>query len=75
MKGTLTFSVDPLTQNIQVEAHLTEMTEFDLLRISTALTEQAFKLQMSLIAKKVKEAESRQIIQEAVDFKRKMDGS
>ena len=75
MKGSLTFSILP-DQQIQCKADLYEMTEFDLIRLSTALTEQAFKLQMSLIAKKVEQAKSKQIIQSAADeFKRKVDNN
>lgn len=73
MKGSLTFEVDPLTQAIKCKADLTEMTQFDLLRIATALNEQSFKLLMSLIAKKVEEAQSQRTIREAADFKRKID--
>ena len=62
------------SQIIQCKADLYEMTDFDLLRIATALNEQALKLQMTIIQKKVKEAESKRIIQAASDFKKKIDG-
>lgn len=75
MKGALHFEVDPLTQNIQVKADLTEMTDFDLLRIATALSEQSFKILILLIQKKVKEAEVKQIITEASELNRKMNGN
>ena len=72
MRGSFTFRVLP-DQQIQCQADLYEMTEFDLIRVATALTEQAFKLQMASIQKTVEKMKSRQIIQEAADFKNKVD--
>ena len=74
MRGNLTFSVLP-NQEIECKAELYEVSEFDLLRFATALTEQAFKLQMSLIAKKVEAAKAKQVIQSAEEFKRKVDNN
>ena len=74
MRGKLTFSVLP-NQEIECKAELYEVSEFDLLRFATALTEQAFKLQMSLIAKKVEAAKAKQVIQSAEEFKRKVDNN
>ena len=73
MRGSLTFKVDPTTQAILVKADMYEMTDFDLLRLATALQEQSFKLQCSLIAKTMKQLEDKKIITEATDFKQKVD--
>lgn len=75
MKGSLTFKIDPVTQAIQVNADLYEMTEFDLIRIATALNEQSFKLMLSIIQKRVELAQSKKIIQDASDFKKRIDGN
>ena len=76
MRGSLTFRIT-LNQEIECQADLHELTDFDLIRLATALTEQAFKFQMSLIAKKVNEAKQKKIIQDASieSFKKKVDGS
>mgnify|MGYP001577115966 CR=1 FL=1 len=74
MRGSLIFQIVPGTQVIQCKADLYEMTDFDLLRISAALQEQAFKLQMTIIKKKVEEAEAKKIIQVASNLKQKIDG-
>ena len=62
MRGSLTFSIVPGTQDIQCKADLYEMTDTDLIRIATALQEQSFKLQMSFLQKKVEEAKAKQAI-------------
>ena len=72
MRGSLTFRVLP-TQEIQVQADLYEMTEFDLLRVATALNEQSFKLMISVLKKRVELSESKRIIQDAAEFNRKVD--
>lgn len=73
MRGSLTFKVNPSTQAIACVADLYEMTEFDLIRIATALNEQSFKLLLSVLKKRVEQAQTKQVIQEAADFKRKVD--
>lgn len=74
MRGQLTFRVTP-DQKIQIEADIVEATEFDLLRVATALTEQAFKLQMSLVKRAVDQAKAKQVIQDASAeaFKQRVD--
>ena len=76
MRGSLTFNVLP-NQAIQCNANLYEMSEFDLFRVATALTEQAFKLQMAAIQKTVEKSKNIQLIKdaEAEAFKRKVDGT
>ena len=73
MRGSLTFKVHLTTQAIQCQADLYEMTDFDLLRLSTALNEQAFKLQMTLIQKSVEKLKAQQVIKEAASFKAEVD--
>lgn len=75
MRGSLTFSVTS-DQQIQCNADLYELTEFDLVRIATALTEQAFKLQLSAIQKIVEKSKTQKVIQDATAqaFKRQIDG-
>lgn len=74
MRGSLTFLVAPDNQ-IQCKADLYEMTDFDLLRISTALQEQAFGLQLKLIKKSIAQTEAKKIISEAAEFKRRVDNA
>ena len=64
MRGQLTFRITP-DQQIRIEADIVEMTEFDLLRVATALTEQAFKLQLSLVKRAVQQSEAKKVIEEA----------
>ena len=75
MRGSLTFKILP-NQAIQCDASLYEMSEFDLFRVATALTEQAFKLQMAAIQKTVEKSKNIQLIKdaEAEAFKKKVDG-
>ena len=74
MRGSLTFKVTP-DQAIQCHADLYEMTEFDLFRVATALTEQAFKLQMTAIQKTVEKSKQQKAIQDAAAqaFKKQVD--
>jgi hypothetical protein len=74
MRGSLTFKILP-DQSIQCDADLYELTEFDLFRVATALTEQAFKLELSAIAKVVEKSKQVKLIQDASAevFKRKVD--
>ena len=74
MRGSLTFKVTP-NQAIQCVADLYEMTEFDLFRVATALTEQAFKLQMTAIQKTVEKSKQQKAIQDAAAqaFKKQVD--
>ena len=74
MRGQLTFRITP-DQQIRIEADIVEMTEFDVLRVATALTEQAFKLQMSLVKRAVDQAKAKQVIQDASAeaFKKQVD--
>lgn len=74
MRGQLTFRITP-DQQIRIEADIVEMTEFDLLRVATALTEKAFKLQLSLVKRAVDQAKAKQVIQEASAeaFKKQVD--
>jgi len=72
MRGSLTFHITP-DQQIQVKADLYELTDLDILRVSTALNEQAFQLQLTLIKKQVEKLEAKRIIHEAESFKSKVD--
>lgn len=72
MRGSMTFQVTP-DQEIGIKIDLYEMSETDLLRFSAALNEQALGLQFKLIQKRMKESESKQIIQAATDFKKQID--
>ena len=76
MRGSLTFTVLP-NQAIQCNANLYEMSEFDLFRVATALTEQAFKLQMAAIQKTVEKSAQLQRVSDAAAeaFKKKVDGN
>ena len=63
------------TQGIQCRADLYEMTDLDLIRIATALQEQAFKLQMTFLKKKSDEIKEKQALLAAEKFKNRVDGN
>ena len=73
VRGSLIFQVNIATQAIQVKADLYEMTEFDLLRMATALNEQSFKLLMSVLKKKAEEIEQKRIVSETIRLKEGME--
>lgn len=62
MRGSLTFKVDPTTNGILIKADLYEMTDLDILKVASALQEQAFKLQLTLIKKGMEKEEVSRII-------------
>lgn len=62
MRGSLTFKVTP-DQQIRIDASLYELTDLDILKVSSALNEQALKLQLTLIKKQMERAEVSRIIQ------------
>lgn len=62
MRGSLTFRVTP-EQEIRIDASLYELTDIDVLKIASALNEQALKLQFTLIKKQLERAEVSRIIQ------------
>ena len=74
MRGSLTFRVLP-TREIEVKSDLHEVSESDLVLISVCLTQQISKLLTVILTKRAEEANSRRIIQDAADFKSKVDGS
>jgi transcription initiation factor TFIIIB Brf1 subunit/transcription initiation factor TFIIB len=74
VRGSLSFQITP-DQQIKVSADLYELTDLDILRISTALTEQVLNLQLTLIKKTVEKLETKKIVAEAQaeSFKKKVD--